>query len=34
VPAVDTTLASSGALIKAEYELYRKPISEIRIKLQ
>ncbi len=34
VPAVDTTPESFGALIKAEYELYRKLIPEIGIKPQ
>ncbi len=34
VPAVDTTPESFGALIKAEYELYRKLIPEIGLKQQ
>ena len=34
VPAVDTTPESFGALIKSEYELYRKLIPEIGIKPQ
>ena len=34
VPAVDTTPESFGAVIKAEYELYRKLLPEIGIKPQ
>ena len=34
VPAVDTTPESFGALIKSEYEFYRKLIPEIGIKPQ
>ena len=34
VPAVDTTPASFGAIIKSEHELYRRLIPEIGIKPQ